>query len=61
MRRARSPGLRIGLPREYFGDGIDPDVAAAIDAALAEFRALGATTVDIDAAEREARRCPSTT
>ena len=40
-------GLRIGLPREYFGDGIDPDVAAAIAAALAEFRKLGAKTIDI--------------
>jgi aspartyl-tRNA(Asn)/glutamyl-tRNA(Gln) amidotransferase subunit A len=40
-------GLRIGLPREYFGDGIDPDVAGAIEAALAEYRKLGATTVDI--------------
>ncbi len=40
-------GLRIGLPREYFGDGVDPGVAAAIDAALAELRALGAETVEI--------------
>ena len=40
-------GLRIGLPREYFGAGVDPDVAAAIDAALAEYRKLGAVTVDI--------------
>ena len=41
-------GLRIGLPREYFGSGLDGDVAAAIEAALAELRALGATTVDIE-------------
>jgi aspartyl-tRNA(Asn)/glutamyl-tRNA(Gln) amidotransferase subunit A len=40
-------GLRIGLPAEYFGDGIDAEVAAAMDAALAEFLALGATTVPI--------------
>ncbi|HEX6136723.1 MAG TPA: Asp-tRNA(Asn)/Glu-tRNA(Gln) amidotransferase subunit GatA [Casimicrobiaceae bacterium] len=40
-------GLRIGLPREYFGAGIEADVAAAIDAALAQLRALGAVTVDI--------------
>jgi aspartyl-tRNA(Asn)/glutamyl-tRNA(Gln) amidotransferase subunit A len=40
-------GLRIGLPGEYFGSGNDPDVAAAVDAALAEFRKLGAITVDI--------------
>ena len=35
-------GLRIGLPKEYFGAGNDTEVAAAIDAALAEFRRLGA-------------------
>ncbi len=39
--------LRIGLPREYNAAGIDADVAAAVDAALAEFRSLGATTVDV--------------
>jgi len=41
-------GLTIGLPREYFGGGIDADVGQALDAALAEFRALGATTVDVE-------------
>ncbi|HEY5366743.1 MAG TPA: Asp-tRNA(Asn)/Glu-tRNA(Gln) amidotransferase subunit GatA [Casimicrobiaceae bacterium] len=41
-------GLRIGLPREYFGAGIDTEVAAAIDGALAEYRKLGAMTLDIE-------------
>jgi aspartyl-tRNA(Asn)/glutamyl-tRNA(Gln) amidotransferase subunit A len=40
-------GLRIGLPKEYFGEGVDTDVAAAVDAALGEFRKLGATTVEV--------------
>jgi aspartyl-tRNA(Asn)/glutamyl-tRNA(Gln) amidotransferase subunit A len=40
-------GVKIGLPREYFGEGIDAEVASAIDAAVAELRRLGATTVDI--------------
>jgi aspartyl-tRNA(Asn)/glutamyl-tRNA(Gln) amidotransferase subunit A len=40
-------GLRIGMPNEYFGDGVDADVASAIEAALAQFRKLGATTVPI--------------
>ncbi len=40
-------GLRIGLPREYFGDGVDAGVGTAIEAALAELRALGAETVEI--------------
>ena len=41
-------GVRIGLPREYFAAGNDPEVAGALDAALAEFRTLGATTVPIE-------------
>jgi aspartyl-tRNA(Asn)/glutamyl-tRNA(Gln) amidotransferase subunit A len=40
-------GLRIGLPREYFGEGLDGGVAAAIEAALTEYKKLGATVVDI--------------
>ncbi|MBM4189912.1 MAG: Asp-tRNA(Asn)/Glu-tRNA(Gln) amidotransferase subunit GatA [Betaproteobacteria bacterium] len=40
-------GLRIGLPREFFAAGMAPDVAAAIESALAEYRKLGATTVEI--------------
>ena len=40
-------GLRIGLPAEYQGSGVDDDVAAAVAAALVQLRALGATTVDI--------------
>jgi len=40
-------GLRVGLPREYFGAGMDEDVRAAVDGAIAALRKLGATTVDI--------------
>ncbi len=40
-------GLRIGLPREYFGDGLDADVGAAVSAAIDEFKKLGATVTDI--------------
>ncbi len=40
-------GVRIGLPREYFGEGLSPDVARAIEAAIAEYRKLGATIVEI--------------
>ena len=40
-------GLRIGLPKEFFGPGMADDVRAAIDAAIAEVRQLGATTVEI--------------
>ena len=40
-------GLRIGVPREFFGEGLAADVRAAIDAALAQYQKLGATLVDI--------------
>jgi aspartyl-tRNA(Asn)/glutamyl-tRNA(Gln) amidotransferase subunit A len=40
-------GLRIGVPREFFGEGLSHDVRAAIDAALAQYVKLGATLVDI--------------
>ena len=40
-------GLRIGVPREYFGDGLASDVSAAVEAALAQFEKLGATRVSV--------------
>jgi aspartyl-tRNA(Asn)/glutamyl-tRNA(Gln) amidotransferase subunit A len=40
-------GLRIGLPREYFDPGLDDAVAAVIEAAIDEYRKLGAEVVDI--------------
>jgi aspartyl-tRNA(Asn)/glutamyl-tRNA(Gln) amidotransferase subunit A len=40
-------GLRIGLPREYFGEGMDADVRAAVEDAIAELRKLGAVTVEV--------------
>ncbi len=40
-------GLRIGLPKEYFIDGLDPDVQKAMNAAIETYRRLGAEFVDI--------------
>jgi aspartyl-tRNA(Asn)/glutamyl-tRNA(Gln) amidotransferase subunit A len=40
-------GLRIGLPEEYWGEGLAPEVAAACGAAVEKMRALGATTVPV--------------
>ena len=40
-------GLRIGVPSEYFGEGLAADVEAAVRAALEQFVKLGATLVDI--------------
>ena len=40
-------GLRIGLPKEFFGEGCDAEVMAAVRAAIAEYEKLGATTVEV--------------
>ncbi|AQA19820.1 aspartyl/glutamyl-tRNA amidotransferase subunit A [Halioglobus japonicus] len=40
-------GLRIGLPAEYFGDGLDPATGECIQAALRELEAQGAELVEI--------------
>jgi len=40
-------GLRIGLPTEFFGDGLDPATAQAVDAALKELEKLGASLVEV--------------
>ena len=40
-------GLRIGLPREFFGQGLEDDVRAPIEAALQVLESLGAQRVDI--------------
>ncbi|GAB2906609.1 Asp-tRNA(Asn)/Glu-tRNA(Gln) amidotransferase subunit GatA [Paraburkholderia jirisanensis] len=46
-------GLRIGLPKEYFGAGLADDVRAAIDVALKQYEALGATLVDVSLPKTE--------
>jgi len=40
-------GLRIGLPQEFFGEGCSPQVMQLIEAAIAEYRRLGAETVPV--------------
>jgi len=40
-------GLRIGVPSEYFGEGLASDVESAVRAALDQFVALGAVLVDV--------------
>jgi aspartyl-tRNA(Asn)/glutamyl-tRNA(Gln) amidotransferase subunit A len=46
-------GMRIGLPREYFGDGLDAATSQCINAALKELEAQGATLVDISLSHSE--------
>ncbi|WP_373181832.1 Asp-tRNA(Asn)/Glu-tRNA(Gln) amidotransferase subunit GatA [Halomonas campaniensis] len=40
-------GLKIGLPREYFGDGLDPEVEAATREAIRVFETLGASVREV--------------
>ncbi len=40
-------GLKIGLPREYFIEGMDPEVETAVREAAKAFEGLGATIVDV--------------
>ncbi len=40
-------GLRIGLPKEYFGAGLSADVAKVVEAAIAEYKKLGAEVVEV--------------
>jgi aspartyl-tRNA(Asn)/glutamyl-tRNA(Gln) amidotransferase subunit A len=40
-------GLKLGLPKEYLIGGLDPEVKAAVDAAVKKFQELGAEIVEI--------------
>ncbi|QPL44775.1 Asp-tRNA(Asn)/Glu-tRNA(Gln) amidotransferase subunit GatA [Halomonas sp. A40-4] len=40
-------GLKIGLPQEYFGEGLDPDVEKAVREAVRVYESLGATVRDV--------------
>ncbi len=40
-------GLRIGVPREFFGQGLDLEVESAVRAALKEYETLGAKLIDV--------------
>ena len=40
-------GLKIGLPKEYFAEGLSADVAKVIEAAVAEYKKLGAQVVEV--------------
>ncbi|MGD9126956.1 MAG: Asp-tRNA(Asn)/Glu-tRNA(Gln) amidotransferase subunit GatA [Planctomycetia bacterium] len=40
-------GLRLGVPKEYFGEGLDPEVEAAVREAIRVYESLGATIQEI--------------
>ena len=41
-------GIRIGIPRDYFGEGLDPEVAAAVRKAAEELKERGAIVEEFD-------------
>jgi aspartyl-tRNA(Asn)/glutamyl-tRNA(Gln) amidotransferase subunit A len=41
-------GLRVGLPKEYFGEGIEPGVRNAVEQAVAWFKSQGARAVEVE-------------
>ncbi|WP_243288191.1 Asp-tRNA(Asn)/Glu-tRNA(Gln) amidotransferase subunit GatA [Geothrix terrae] len=41
-------GLRVGLPKEYFADGLEPGIRALLDAALRVFESQGAKLVEVN-------------
>jgi aspartyl-tRNA(Asn)/glutamyl-tRNA(Gln) amidotransferase subunit A len=51
----RSPkGLKVGVPTKFYVDDLEPDVAAALDAALAAFTRLGAKIVKVELPDQTA-------
>ncbi|MCL4112248.1 UNVERIFIED_CONTAM: hypothetical protein GTU68_022742 [Idotea baltica] len=40
-------GLKIGLPKEYFGEGLNSEVAKVVEAAIEEYKKMGAEIVEI--------------
>ena len=44
---AGARGLKLGVPREYFAQGLDPEVEAAVRAAVKKYEQLGATVVEV--------------
>ncbi len=40
-------GVRVGVPKEFFGEGLSPDVAHAVESAITQFEKLGASRVQI--------------
>jgi len=40
-------GLRVGLPKEFFAEGLDANVGKVVEAAIAEYKKLGAEIVEV--------------
>ena len=40
-------GLRVGIPKEYFGEGLDPEVRSAVEERIGRLRTAGATITEV--------------
>ena len=49
-------GMRLGVPPEYFGEGLDPEVREAVEATIERLRAAGAEIVPVSLAAYALRR-----
>lgn len=50
FRKALSPeikGMKVGIPKEYFGEGLDPEVEAAVNNAVGKLKEAGAEVVEV--------------
>ena len=45
--RSATSSLRIGIPRDFFFEGLDPDIQAAMEAALSELKTLTRVQLDV--------------
>lgn len=50
MREIASPprGMKLGLPRKWFFEALEPDVAAALETAIGDLKRLGCSCVDVE-------------
>lgn len=46
--RKEIKGTRVGIPKEYFADGLDAEVRSAVEVAIKKLEELGATTVEVE-------------
>jgi len=47
LAKASLKGVKVGVPKEYFIDGMQPEVRARVQEAIEQFKKLGATIVDV--------------
>jgi aspartyl-tRNA(Asn)/glutamyl-tRNA(Gln) amidotransferase subunit A len=45
--RSGTPSLRVGIPRDFFFEGLDPDIQAAMEAALSDLKTLTRLQLDV--------------